>query len=160
MTREEFDNMDILDQINYINEMLSELSLTKICEEIGISRAAIVKRFRPVGYVFDNNVKKYIKEGTVVNEKSIMTILKEKIEELNQRVTVLEQERNENITDTQQINNSNSIRFYKNDTTVRAYRIDNEIYQRFKDYTDENRQFKISDIISTALEDFLNKVNQ
>ena len=89
-----------------------------------------------------------------------MTILEEKIEELNQRVTVLEQERNENITDTQQINNSNSIRFYKNDTTVRAYRIDNEIYQRFKDYTDENRQFKISDIISTALEDFLNKVNQ
>ena len=160
MTREEFDNMEVFEQIKYINTMLDELSLTKICDDIGISRAAIVKRFRAINYVFDKRTNQYIPEDETITNDELINSLELKLQELNERVTILEQKNNESITDTQQVDNSNSIRFYKNNTIVRAYRIDDEIYQRFKHYTDENKQYKISDIISTALEDFLNKVNQ
>ena len=160
MTREEFDNMEIEKQIEYFNKMLKELSLTKICDDIGISRAAIVKRFRAVGFTFNKIANQYQLEDEIITNDELINSLELKLQELNERVTILEQKNNESITDTQQVDNSNSIRFYKNNTIVRAYRIDDEIYQRFKHYTDENKQYKISDIISTALEDFLNKVNQ
>ena len=159
MFREEFDNMDVFEQIKYINEKLLEQSLTKICNSIGISRTTITKRFRGVDYVFDKYTNQYQIANEMEDYSYAISVLEAKINELVDKVTVLEQERNSNTTDIQQVDNSN-VRFYKNDTIVRAYRIDDEIYQRFKQYTDENKQYKISDIISTALEDFLIKVNK
>ena len=158
MTREEFDNMEIEKQIEHINELLKNSSLNKICDAIGISRAGISKRFKQYGYMFNEN--SYVPEEEIINKDDILKGFLLKLEELREKITVLEQKSNSNITEVQQVNNSNPIRFYKNDTIVRAYRIDDEIYQRFKHYTDENKQFKISDIISTALEDFLNKVDK
>ena len=159
MTREEFDKMNIQDQIEYVNKRLwSELSLNKICDGIGISRAGLSKRFKQHGYTFYQN--SYVLEEDVISDEEILKTFELKLDELNERVTRLEQLNNESVTDTQQVDNSNTIRFYKNNTIVRAYRIDDEIYQRFKHYTDENKQFKVSDIISTALEDFLIKVGQ
>ena len=159
MFREEFDNMDVFEQIKYINEKLLEQSLTKICDSIGISRTTVTKRFRSVDYVFDKYTNQYQIADEMKDYDYAINVLEAKINELSEKVTVLEQERNNSATDIQQVDNSN-IRFYKNDTIVRAYRIDDEIYQRFKKYTDENKQYKISDIISTALEDFLIKVNK
>lgn len=159
MFREEFDNMDVFEQIKYINEKLLEQSLTKICNSIGISRTTVTKRFRSVDYIFDKYTNQYQITDEMEDYSYAINVLEAKINELIDKVTVLEQERNSNTTDIQQVDNSN-VRFYKNDTIVRAYRIDNEIYQRFKQYTDENKQYKISDIISTALEDFLIKVNK
>ena len=160
MTREEFDNLEAQEQIKEFNIMLKESSLNKVCDSIGISRAGISKRFKSINYVYDKRTNQYIPEEDIVSDEDILNTLELRIEELNERITILEQLNNESVTDIQQIDNSNVIRFYKNDTIVRAYRIDDEIYQRFKHYTDENRQYKISDIISTALEDFLNKVGQ
>ena len=159
MLREEFDNMDVFEQIKYINEKLLEQSLTKICDSIGISRTTVTKRFRSVDYVFDKYTNQYQIADEMKDYDYAISVLEAKINELSEKVTVLEQERNNNATDIQQVDNSN-VRFYKNDTIVRAYRIYDEIYQRFKQYTDENKQYKISDIISTALEDFLIKVNK
>ena len=159
MLREEFDNMDVFEQIKYINEKLLEQSLTKICDSIGISRTTVTKRFRSVDYVFDKYTNQYQIADEMKDYDYAISVLEAKINELSEKVTVLEQERNNNATDIQQVDNSN-VRFYKNDTIVRAYRIDDEIYQCFKQYTDENKQYKISDIISTALEDFLIKVNK
>lgn len=159
MFREEFDNMDVFEQIKYINEKLLEQSLTKICDSIGISRTTVTKRFKSVDYVFDKYTNQYQIADEMEDYSYAINVLEAKINELVDKVTVLEQERNNSATDIQQVDNSN-IRFYKNDTIVRAYRIDDEIYQRFKKYTDENKQYKISDIISTALEDFLIKVNK
>ena len=159
MLREEFDNMDVFEQIKYINEKLLEQSLTKICDSIGISRTTVTKRFRSVDYVFDKYTNQYQIADEMKDYDYAISVLEAKINELSEKVTVLEQERNNNATDIQRVDNSN-VRFYKNDTIVRAYRIDDEIYQCFKQYTDENKQYKISDIISTALEDFLIKVNK
>ena len=143
----------------YCPYLLLEQSLTKICDSIGISRTTVTKRFRSVDYVFDKYTNQYQIADEMKDYDYAISVLEAKINELSEKVTVLEQERNNNATDIQQVDNSN-VRFYKNDTIVRAYRIDDEIYQRFKQYTDENKQYKISDIISTALEDFLIKVNK
>ena len=55
MTREEFDTLDVFEQIKYVNDMLGELSLNKICDGIGISRAGLSKRFKQHGYTFYQN---------------------------------------------------------------------------------------------------------
>ena len=160
MTREEFDKLDVIGQVDYINERLLTLSLTKICDDMGISRTTVTKRFKNSSYIFDKYTNQYQKLEDMTVDNDTVRALEAKINDLNKRVTELEQMDNSKITRVQQTDNSSLIRFYKNNTTVRAYRIDNEIYQRFKQFTDNNKQFKISDIISTALEDFLNKANQ
>ena len=46
MTKEDFNNLDIIEQINYINEKLVEgNTLTNICKSIGIGRSTIRYRF-------------------------------------------------------------------------------------------------------------------
>jgi len=164
MNKEQFNNMEIKEQINYINKCIIEQqkSLTKICNDIGINRSTITKRFAKVGFVFDKRVNLYQLADTTEtivtasNDTIDINTLLNRIEILEAKVNKLEN--NNNSTVVQQ--NNNSIRFYKNDTIVRAYRVDEEVYRRFKTFTDDNKQFKISDIISTALENFLNNIEK
>lgn len=62
MNRIEFDKLDKFEQINYINNQLekSGLTLTKICEKIGIGRSTVRDRFKSVGYTYDKNTNSYI----------------------------------------------------------------------------------------------------
>ena len=45
MTKDEFNKLQISDQINYINnKLLSGLTLTKVCNNIGIARSTVGTR--------------------------------------------------------------------------------------------------------------------
>ena len=75
MNRDEFDKLEILDQIDYMNKGLESTSLTKVCASIGIDRATVRKRFKSNGYVLKDN--KYIQVTTTtdntVNTKKLTT---------------------------------------------------------------------------------------
>ena len=65
MTKEEFKNLDILSQIDYVNNVLKEgTTLTKFSEEIEISRKTIRKNFAKSGYKYSQSKKQYILENT------------------------------------------------------------------------------------------------
>ena len=49
-----------MDQIDFINIELEEKSLTKISEEIKVSRKTLRNRFDKFGYVYDKKSNKYI----------------------------------------------------------------------------------------------------
>ena len=66
MDRNQFDNLDLLDQITYINDNLKESTLTKICLIIGIGRTTIRDRFIKGGYVFNAISRQYDKDNTLV----------------------------------------------------------------------------------------------
>ena len=66
MDRNEFDNLELLDQINYINDILKENTLTKICLIIGIGRSTLRDRFIKGGYVFNTISRQYDKDNTLV----------------------------------------------------------------------------------------------
>lgn len=174
MNKQQFNNLEITEQIQYINKQLQSNSLTTVCATIGIDRATVRKRFKGRGYTLIDN--QYIaidtdtKKANDSNSKTVkntnnINITIEQYNSLEKRIKDIEKKlhtlSNNNTTNTQQIqNNDKEIRFYKNESVVRAYRVDTEVQQRFKEYCNKNNQYKISDIISTALENFLNEYDK
>ena len=166
MNKEQFNQLEVLEQIQYINEMIQQKSLTKLCEEIGVNRSTITKRFKSKGFIYDKSVNLYqlndslepLKSNVRASEGETDTnTLLNMIRALENRVQKLEQQSNQTTTTQQQNNNKKEIRFYKSsDLVVRAYKIDSEVQQRFKAYCEDNSQYKVSDIITTAIENFLN----
>lgn len=68
MDRLLFDDLKLQDQVNYINNQLNEeLSLTKICENVGIGRTTIRDRFKKIGYTFNKESNKYRYDTNVLN---------------------------------------------------------------------------------------------
>ena len=67
MNKEQFKNLDILAQIEYVNNILKEgKTLTAFSEEVEISRKTISKNFGKVGYKYSQSKKQYILENTDV----------------------------------------------------------------------------------------------
>lgn len=62
MNREKFDSLEIIDQVNYINSEIKNLSLNKIANTMGMSESTIRDRFKRNGY------KRIGKEYTKVYE--------------------------------------------------------------------------------------------
>lgn len=174
MNKQQFNNLEITEQIQYINKQLQSNSLTTVCATIGIDRATVRKRFKGRGYTLVDN--QYIatdtdtKKANNNNSKAVendnnINITIEQYNSLEKRIKDIEKKlhtlSNEYKTNTQQKqNNDKEIKFYKNESVVRAYRVDTDIQQRFKEYCSKNNQYKISDIISTALENFLNEYDK
>ena len=174
MDKQQFNNLEVLEQIKYINRQLEFKSLRKICESIGIKRKAVNDKFKDVGYTLvgnqyiatDTDTKKANNNNskTVENTNNI-SITIEQYNSLEKRIKDIEKKlhtlSNNDTTNTQQKqNNDKEIKFYKNVSVVRAYRVDTEVQQRFKEYCSKNNQYKISDIISSALENFLNEYDK
>ena len=63
MNKEEFNNLEVKDQIDFINKELENKSLTKISEEIKVSRKTLRYRFEKIGYVYDKQSNKYIEKS-------------------------------------------------------------------------------------------------
>ena len=52
MNKIQFNSLETIDQIQYINKKLIEgNTVTKVCESIGIGRSTIRDRFKKVGYM-------------------------------------------------------------------------------------------------------------
>ena len=67
MNKEQFKNLDILAQIEYVNSILKEgKTLTAFSEEVEISRKTISKNFGKAGYKYSQSKKQYILENTDV----------------------------------------------------------------------------------------------
>lgn len=64
MDRKTFDELDKLEQIEYINKALAEGgSITNIVKSIGIGRTTIRDRFDKLNYVFDKKLNKYVENN-------------------------------------------------------------------------------------------------
>ena len=67
MNKEQFQKLNILAQIEYVNSILKEgITLTSFSKEIGISRKTISKKFSDAGYKYSQSKKQYILENTDV----------------------------------------------------------------------------------------------
>lgn len=67
MNRQEFDKLDIYEQINFFNKQMSlGLSQSKICEHINLPKSTWRDRLKKVGYKLDKDNKCY-KSVTMIN---------------------------------------------------------------------------------------------
>lgn len=71
MTKDEFNKLDINEQINYLNTQLKEgFTLTTICKNIGIARSTVGGRVKKQGYIFDKEVNQYILGNEDINGRA------------------------------------------------------------------------------------------
>jgi len=60
MNKDEFNNLEAIEQIQYINKKLIEgNTVTKVCQSIGIGRSTIRDRFKKIGYEYNKTVNQY-----------------------------------------------------------------------------------------------------
>lgn len=72
MNKEQFKNLDILNQIEYVNKILKEgQTLTKFSEEVEISRKTISKNFSKSGYKYSQSKKQYIFDNTDIQAREV-----------------------------------------------------------------------------------------
>lgn len=180
MDRITLDKLKLIEQIEYFNNQLKEgMSLTKICDDIGITRKAIRVRFEKGGYVFNKDLNLYeediLKEGDADKQTPPPNKKSPKVKQENEdtngleyRVKALEQQ----LEDLKQIvyntssNTTNTVNTndmelelldFDCDTVTRAYRMYEDVQKDFKMFCKKHSEHKVQDIISTALVEFMNK---
>lgn len=180
MDKLEFNQLELQEQVQYINDQLVlGLSVTKVCETIGIDRSTVRKRFKKGGYTFNKDLNLY--EGDILNGEDVKEIahtpnkkpqkvrtIADDMIALGDRVRALEKQMRalENKVDNQEINtgnttNANTIELelleFDADTVTRAYRLYEDVQKEFKIFCKKHSEYKVQDIISTALVEFMNK---
>ena len=68
MNRKQFDKLEILDQIKYINnELENNKSITSVCKELEIGRSTIRDRFKKLDYIYSKVSNKYMYNNNVTD---------------------------------------------------------------------------------------------
>lgn len=68
MNKEEFNILEVLEQIKYINNQLEyNKSVTSVCKELGIGRSTIRDRFKKFNYTYSKDLNKYIHNNNITD---------------------------------------------------------------------------------------------
>ena len=205
MKRVDFDKLEVLDQVKYINRSLLEgYTLTNLCKDIGIGRSTVRDRFKRVGYEYNKSTNNYESIIEVVEEAGPNEIL---LSDQGPNETILsDQGPNEILlsdqgpnklessnlvvgTDkeilTDIINNYSDnmnklnelyswylesskkvvraeslvIDDFEGELVTRSYKLYEPIQKDFAEFCKRNNKYKVQDILSQAIKEFLEKYN-
>lgn len=166
MNKDEFNKLEIEQQVEYINKGLEVESLTKVCASIGIGRSTVSKRFKNKGYELIDN--KYIK--TTINTKktnttNIKTTEDKEVKALEQKIKSLELEIQgiKDILDRVVEKNTkklSKVKEYEGAEVVRSYRINEEVQKEWKVFCKAHSEYKVGDLLANAMVEYMNKNNK
>lgn len=195
MNKTEFNDLDVMEQIEYINKSLLEgNTLTNICKSIGIGRSTIRDRFKKVSYEYNKSINQYesivevIEAETIAPagaNKPIKEDVKPFVQESSNLVVGTELYKNNEILinminnyddnlsklnelyDWYKLQSSNKVvqteKFkvddFEGDIVVRSYKLYEPIQREFLEFCKKNNKYKVQDILSQALKEFLDKYN-
>ncbi|WP_282193100.1 hypothetical protein [Romboutsia ilealis] len=75
MTREQFDKLEVLEQIKYINRKLEDnSSITSVCKDLNISRSTIRDRFKKLDYSYSKDLNRYVHNDSVTDVVQKVTV--------------------------------------------------------------------------------------
>ena len=177
MEKLKFNKLKLEEQVQYINDQLKTgLSLTNICKNIGIDRSTVRKRFKSKGYNFNPDINLYeagtlstvvaVKQASTTNKKSFKNAnntvntntLEDRVKDLESKIKALEKLINVNTIDTNNTDDKElNITIFEGETVSRAYRLDAKVQKDFKIFCKKHSEYKVQDIISSALKDFMDK---
>lgn len=182
MIKEEFNNLDIMDQVKYINKMLNEKrSLTNIASDLSIGRSTIRDRFKKVNYIYDKKLNQYIQCEKVVCDTEVIQSNTNTLESINReelkKYNVSNTDVNKkilNITNEYEIL-MEMIELYKcnsnvlqnkiiidlpdADSELTSFRINKEILKQFNDFVKNQKEFRKIDLVSMALKEYMENHN-
>ena len=165
-------------------------SVDNIRTTLGIGKNYIANTFAKDGYKLNRNINQYIKCDNVVTnttnvvkqnikpsepkketnnintKDSYYKALEWQIKDLQKQINLINNRLDNNsittnvVTDTTSIIHSDIDKLRNTDTTSSHYRIYKDIQEEFKAFCKEHKQYKIQDIISSALKEYLDKYNK
>lgn len=181
MNLEEFNALSIEEQVEYINIQLETTSLNKACFSLGVSESTVRDRFKRNNYKRVN--KKFVPLDTTetttntdIKVTPIKTISKkptkraerkdtnlDSIKLLEEKIKALESQLeatnkridNINTTKTTITTDTSNIRVFDGEEVVRSFRVNEDVQKRFKSYCKAHSDNKVSDILSTILDEYL-----
>lgn len=181
MNRIEFDELKIIDQVEYINKKLNEgCTLTNICKSIGIGRTTIRDRFKNISYEYNKTTKQYESFIEIIEEADIIDNNQNKLES-SDKVVGATLDKNKVLEDMvlnySDMNNKLNemyewyklqsseivvqnkkliIEDFEGDVVVRSYKLYEPIQKEFAEFCKGNK-YKVQDLLSQAIKDFLDK---
>ena len=165
-------------------------SVDNIRTTLGIGKNYIANTFGKGGYKLNRNINQYIKcddvvtnttnvvkqnikpsepkkETNNINTKdSYYKALEGQIKDLQKQINLINNRLDNNsittnvVTDTTSIIHSDIDKLRNTDTTSSHYRIYKDIQEEFKAFCKEHKQYKVQDIISSAIKEYLDKYNK
>lgn len=181
ITKEVFLKMEIQEQIEYLNERLQQdMTVAEIRNELGIAEKRLQKLLKENGYKFNQKTKRYessskvnYKSGAVVSvnpnestntdiididNKLLLKIINElnDVKQMNTKVVEMYEwyEKQINVIEPQQLI-INSRENYS--TTVKSYKVYCETEKAFQALCKKYSHLKVQDLISKALDEFIEK---
>ena len=174
MTGEQFKALGLVQQVEYINELLQEgNTVDNIRMTLGVGKNYIGNNFSKGGYKKDRATGLYIKAGTEANINT-----NEKAQKLNNkalgggnssnngnsledRVNSLEKQiegimailNNTNTTATTELN----IKTFEGEKVARSYKVNIEVQKQFKAFCKAHCEYEVGDILANAMLEFMNK---
>lgn len=68
MNKEDFNKLETLEQVQYINKQLeNNSSVTSVCKEVGIGRSTVRDRFKKANYIYSKELNKYIYNNSITD---------------------------------------------------------------------------------------------
>ncbi|MGL5715174.1 MAG: hypothetical protein ACRCX2_19310 [Paraclostridium sp.] len=189
MNRNEFDKLEAIEQIEYINNKLMEgNTVTNVCKSIGIGRSTIRDRFEKVSHKYNKSTNRYeciveiieATEGNSIERKTdtiiedipniqesslkvvgtdneilteIITNYDENLSKLNEMYSWYKLQSSNKVVETDKL----KVDDFEGDIVVRSYKLYEPIQQEFADFCKVNNKYKVQDILSQALKEFLDK---
>lgn len=179
MNREEFNNLDICEQVNYFRNKLNEGdNFNAICKRVGISKNTIKPRFAKAGYEEVRQgqiIVGFIKpgeEGTPLTDNVIAPVeiksskgvndnpkKNTNLSDIIKRLEILEQEVKELKYPIEKVQASEFlIGAFNSFTTTKTFKIDIEVYQELEKFMNKYNMYKRQDIISSLLKYALDNI--
>lgn len=171
MNKDQFNALEILEQVEYINKGLESESVTKVCASIGIDRATVRKRFSRIGYKLEGgkyiptestptSTTKVTKKATEqTQENKQMKALESKIESLEKQIESINNILDTITTETTNNGTKNNIKIkkYKGVEGVRSYRVNAKVLEQWKVFCKAHSEHKVGDLLANAMVEYMNK---
>ncbi len=165
-------------------------SVDNIRINLGVGKNYIGNTFKDQGYKLNRNINQYIKNDTVVTDTTNVVkkpnkkvskqsnkvnnintsddrikVLERQIKDLQSQINIINDMLNKNnatnvVIDTTSFIHSDIDKLRNTDTTSSHYRIYKDIQEEFKAFCKEHKQYKVQDIISSAIKEYLDKYNK
>lgn len=185
MNGEEFKNIDIESKVEYINDLLSQGdSVDNIRTILGVGKNYIANTFKKHGYSLNRNINQYVKSDSAAtiatnvvkpNNKPIdkpkkldntntkdnyYKALEGQIKDLQKQINDINNRLDNKVTTNVAIETTDII--HKDLDTTKAtvnrnYRIYEDVQKELTRFCKDNKQYKVQDILSSAIKEYLDK---
>ena len=187
MTKEEFNELEVIKQLEYVNNELTEnKSLRDISSDLKMSKTTFRDRFVKIGYVYNADTKQYYKDNTIViqlhqniikepqkaQERVKKPIEESKTEELqkydddikelvNYKDDILAMlknyKSNTNVIEVVTLDINSIPNEMQKDIATKSIKVYEPVYKEFDKVCKSYSSYKKQDLVSIALNEFCNK---